>query len=66
MLSQMLLYQKNKFLLPDVGILRMCVEGNCAPNCCSEMNEILEVITSKNETLHGSVSARKLSAVSQQ
>lgn len=65
MLHEMLEYQDSNFAMPDYGILRIILEGNVAPNCCSEMNEIMGLITQKNEAnAHGSLGSRKKSATS--
>lgn len=66
MLIRMLFYQNNTFGLPNVGILRICLEGNSTPNCCSEMNEILDLITHKNDSVHGSLSSRNRTSITSQ
>lgn len=61
MIIQMLLYQQNNFPQQDYGLLRLTLIGNVAPNCCSEMNEILDLIAQKSLSMSDSVSSRNKS-----
>lgn len=64
MLIEMLNYQSSTFVLPESGLLKITLEGNAAPNCCSEMNEILDLINHKNEFMPGgSMSSKHRSSV---
>lgn len=62
----MLNYQANHFMLPDIGIIRLVLEGNEASNCCSEMNKIFDVIHHKSDSRRSSLNFKNKSASSLQ